>query len=210
MDNSEIGLRIDEFVSQAREAGKLGLVKCSSGNLSHRLDDGTMLISASGAWLPDMVSREVAIVRISDGHILNDQIPSAEQRFHLAIMQNRPDVSTILHFQSPAATAIACMGIEPDYNVIIEVPVYIGKVGHLPYLLPGSQELADAVTRSMLSNSLIQLANHGQVVCGQTYRDTLQKAVFFEMTCQILLQSKFNCIPLGEAEVALLRTYLSR
>lgn len=205
--NFNIDLLTDEFVSWAREAGKFGLIKCSSGNLSHRLDDGTMLISASGSWLADLSTDQVSVVRIKDGYVLNDKKPSVEHRFHLAIMQARPEVSTILHFQSPAATTIAGMNISPDYNVIIEVPVYIGEIGHLPYLPPGSRQLADAIAGSMIRNDLVQLANHGQVVCGHSYRETIQKAVFFELACTIIIQSNFKCIPLDKAKTDSLKSF---
>lgn len=210
MHNFNIDLLTDEFVSWAREAGKFGLIKCSSGNLSHRLADGTMLISASGAWLAELITDQVAMLNISDGSLLNNQKPSAEHRFHLSVMKNRPDVDTILHFQSPAATTIACMGISPDYNVIIEVPIYIGAIGHLPYSPPGSQQLADAVAGSLIKNDLVQLANHGQVVCGRSFRETIQKAVFFELACNIILQSNFNSIPLGKVNTDLLKSYYGK
>jgi ribulose-5-phosphate 4-epimerase/fuculose-1-phosphate aldolase len=198
---------LELFAHWAREAGRSGLVKCSSGNLSQRLDDGTMLISASGSWLSTLETNEIAQISISDDLVLNTVKPSAEYRFHREIMRNRPEVKTVLHFQSLSATTIACMDLIPDYNIIIEVPIYIGKVGFVPFLPPGSVELAEAIGEQILNSNLLQLSNHGQVVCGNDYRDVFQKAIFFELACSVLLQSNFKTRPITGDQIDRLREY---
>jgi ribulose-5-phosphate 4-epimerase/fuculose-1-phosphate aldolase len=117
------------------------------------------------------------------------------------------DVNSVLHFQSPSATTIACMDIKPDYSVIIEIPLYIGEIGHVPFLLPGSEELATAVGVQSVKTDLIQLANHGQVVCGTSYHEVLQKAVFFELACSILLKSNFKAKTIPFDKASILRNY---
>lgn len=200
---------LDLFAGWAHEVGRSGLVKCSSGNLSQRLGDGTMLISASGSWLPTIKTDEIAHISISEDTVLNTVKPSAEYRFHREIMRRRSDVNTVLHFQSLSATTIACMDLIPDYNIIIEVPIYIGKVGYVPFLPPGSVKLAEAIGEHISSASLLQLSNHGQVVCGSNYKDVFQKAVFFELTCSILLQSNFKTRPIPGDQIDQLREYLN-
>jgi ribulose-5-phosphate 4-epimerase/fuculose-1-phosphate aldolase len=199
---------LDLFAHWAHEAGSSGLVKCSSGNLSQRLDDGTMLISASGSWLPSISTNEIAHISIFKDEILSTLKPSAEFRFHRGILQKRPEVNTVLHFQSPSATSIACMEITPDYNVIIEVPIYIGEVGYLPFLPPGSSELANAIVEKARHTDLVQLANHGQVVCGRNYREVFQKAIFFELACSVLLKSNFKARPIPDDQQHKLREYI--
>lgn len=199
---------LDLFTQWAHEAGKSGLVKCSSGNLSQRLDDGTMLISASGSWLSSIKTDEIAHISISEDLVLNTLKPSAEYRFHREIMCKRPEMNTVLHFQSLSATTIACMDFIPDYNVIIEVPIYIGDVGYVPYLPPGSVELAEAIAERILRSDLVQLANHGQVVCGASYREVIQKALFFELACSILLKSNFKARAIPADQIDRLREYI--
>lgn len=203
MEESEF----NEFAFWANETAKHALIKCSSGNLSHRVQNNQMLISASGCWLSELTAKQIAIFNIDNGTLINDIKPSAEHKFHLGIMQSRKEINTVLHFQSQAATTIACMGIEPDYNVIIEIPIYIGKICHLPYFTPGSHQLAEAVIDKMRECSLVQLSNHGQVVCGKSYQDVIQKAVFFELACNILLQSNFSAKALNNVQVESLLTY---
>lgn len=198
---------LELFVHWAHEAGRLGLVKCSSGNMSQRLSDGSMLISGTGTWLTEISEDEISHIAVDQDETFNAVNPSAENRLHRQIYQNRSDINTILHFQSPSATAIACMDIRPDYNVIIEVPIYLGKIGNVPYIPPGTKELAEAVSAQINQSDLVQLANHGQVVCGKNFKETIQKAVFFELACSILIMSSFSVKALPIAAIEKLRGY---
>lgn len=198
---------ISRFIHWAHEAGRLGLMMCSSGNLSHRLDDGSMLISATGSWLGSLNADQISHIRIDDGTILNGVRPSGEIAMHRTIMEQRPDIDTILHFQSPAATTLACLPEETNYNVIIEVPVYIGAVGRVPFIMPCSQMLADAVGHEIKRCSLVQMQNHGQVVCGKGYESTVQKAVFFELASTIILKSGKRAFIIPEEGVEQLKQY---
>ena len=181
--------QISEFVFWAAEAGKYGLVKCSSGNLSQRIAGQQVLISATGSWLPAINAAEVVLIDTAGNYADGQPKPSGEYRLHLGILNTRKEVNTVLHFQSPYATALACRKHPPDYNVIIEVPVYIGNVVTLPFIQPGSQELAAAVARAAETADLIQLSNHGQVVCGRDYKEVIQKAVFFELACSVIVNA---------------------
>lgn len=198
---------ITGFIHWAHEAERLGLVLCSSGNMSHRFDDEHMLISASGSWLGQLEESQIAFLRTGSGEILNGKKASGESAMHRAIMTCRPDIDTILHFQSPAATTLACMDIVPDYNVIIEIPVYIGKISYVPFIMPGSQMLAEAVAAEMTESSIVQMRNHGQVVCGSGYSGTIQKAAFFELACSIILQSNLRAKPIPDGGIQLLKHY---
>ncbi|HRW68957.1 MAG: class II aldolase/adducin family protein [Lentimicrobium sp.] len=199
---------IKSFIHWAHEAERLGLVTCSSGNLSHRVGDGCMLISTTGSWLGQLEESQIALLSTGSGEILNGRKASGESAMHRAIMGCRPDIDTVLHFQSPAATTLACMDLVPDYNVIIEVPVYIGKISCVPFVMPGSQMLAEAVAAEMMDSSIVQMRNHGQVVCGSGYAGTIQKAVFFELACTIILQSNMKALPLPEVSIQQLKHYI--
>ena len=70
---------------------------------------------------------------------------------------------------------------------------------HLP---PGSSQLAQAVI-DVFKDTQTQLAilkNHGVVTVGKDFNDAIQRAVFFEMACQIL-QINPNAKPLDSHTV---------
>lgn len=186
---------IQEFIYWSRRAGAEKLSLCSSGNLSWRTSDDEVLVSATGSWLSDLRAEDVAVCRLSDDAVLNGVMPSREARFHLGIYRERPEVKAVLHFQSTYATAIACMKDRPDsISLTAEIPIYVGEeVPIVPYYMPGSKELADAVTEAMLHHDSCFLANHGEVVAGSSLADAYQKAVFMEMGCRLAVLTRGNC-----------------
>lgn len=196
--------QIREFTSWARRAGAQGLSLCSSGNLSWRVAPDEALVSATGSWLSDLEEGDVAVCRISDGAVLNHVRPSRESRFHLGIYRERPEVNAVLHFQSPYATAVACMEERPEsINLTAEIPLYVGRdIPVVPYLMPGSEDLALAVTAAMKDHDSCLLASHGQVVAGTSLADAYQKAVFFEMGCRLALMTAGNSAVMGPCVLA--------
>ena len=181
---------LEEFVAGCRRVVSYGLVRSSSGNLSCRVNKENMLITATRSWMGEMSKEQIAICRISDGAVLNDKKPSAENGFHFGILRERQDVNVVLHFQSPCATAIACSSKEyKNFAVIPEIPYYLGHVAIVPYLNPGSNELARGVVSAMKGHDLVILKNHGQVTVGKNFDEVIQKATFFELACEIIIHA---------------------
>ena len=148
-----------------------------------------------------MTADDAVLCRISDGEVLNDRRPSIESRFHAGILRARPDVNVVLHFQSPDATAVCCGEPEKtNFFVILEVPYYIGRPAVVEYLPAGSPELASAIVEAAGDHDMILLKNHGQVTVGTDFDDAIQKAVFFELACHVLLHGK-DVRPLSDADV---------
>ena len=182
---------LDRFVDACHRAGAYGLAPYSSGNMSWRLGEDHMAVTASGSWLGELRPDHVAVCRLADGTTANGVKPTCEARFHQGALLARPDVNVVLHFQSPAATAVACMKRPAlDFNVIVEVPYYIGEPAWVDYHAPGSPELADAVIRAMRGHDLAILKNHGQVTVGASFDDAIQRAGFFELACGILISGR--------------------
>ncbi|KAA6302231.1 MAG: L-fuculose phosphate aldolase [Candidatus Ordinivivax streblomastigis] len=194
-----------QFLDAAHRAGNQGLMLCSSGNLSWRIEDDLALISGTGSWVPTIKEENIAVCRISDGQSVEGPRPSIESTFHLGVLRHRKEVNVVLHFQSPFASTVACMKDKPtNFNVTAEIPLHVGReIPLVPYYRPGSPELAQAVTEAMQNHNSILLAKHGQVVCGKDFDDAFQKAVFLEMACEIIVRAgKDNYTTLTEDEIA--------
>jgi ribulose-5-phosphate 4-epimerase/fuculose-1-phosphate aldolase len=57
----------------------------------------------------------------------------------------------------------------------------------------------------MKDHDLAMMANHGQIVVGKSFDDVIQKAVFFELACEIILRGGDDIRPLAPQAVAELR-----
>jgi ribulose-5-phosphate 4-epimerase/fuculose-1-phosphate aldolase len=199
------------FMEASHKMGSHQLLLCSSGNLSWRIDNDIMLISQTGSWLPNLTKDQICISRLTDGMLLNSVRPSMDSGFHFGIMRERKDVKVIMHFQSLYATTLACMPDPPDnFNVINEVPMFIGPVTMLPYICPGSPELGKKVTDTMKNHDLIVLRNHGQVVVGSSFDDVIQKALFFELACGIIIRSNDAAVRLTAEQISEMSRYSNR
>lgn len=193
---------MNAFVRACREAAARGLMRCSSGNLSWRVDAEHMLVTATRSWANRVTADDVVLLRIADGTVLNGRKPTIEVAFHAGILRARPDIDVVMHFQSTHATTLACQETERiNYFVIPEIPVYIGPIGYVPYLTPGSQQLADAVIETMREHDLAIMANHGQVTVARDLDHAIQNAEFFELACQIIIESGDCLRPLAKEAV---------
>jgi len=207
-DPSQLESQIRKFVKWARKAGQYNLVKCSSGNLSHRFDDQHILVSQSRSWLSELDENEIVIVKLPEGDVVHGSKPTGELPLHIHTMIENPSIDTVLHFQSPAATTLACQNEKiEDYNVIIEIPIYVGKVATLPFIMPGSSELAKAVAVASKSAGIIQLSNHGQIATGKSYKEAFQRAVFFELACSVIINTRGNYSLLNDESIKNLSGY---
>lgn len=199
----------EEFVAAAHRAGAEHLMLCSSGNMSCRLGD-KVLMSGTGTWLPAIKKGNIALLDLATAKSENGIKPSMEHVFHLGVLRERPDMNVVLHFQSEYATTVACMKNKPaDFNVTAEIPCHVGReIPVIPYLRPGSPELAEAVVAALKDNDACLLSSHGQVVCGKDYNDAFEKAMFFEMACRIIVQSGMNYDVLNSREIKDLDQYV--
>lgn len=199
---------INQFVEMARRVGQAGLTVCSSGNLSVRHEE-EVLISGTGSWVPELTADRVSVCRLSDGEVLNGIRPSIESVFHMGVMREREDVGCVLHFQSPYATAVACMKNRPtNFNFTAECPLHVGEeIPMIPYYRPGSPELAKAVVEAMREHNSVMLLKHGQVVCGKDFNQAFERAMFMEMACRIAIINGDNVDPLTPAEIKDLDVY---
>jgi ribulose-5-phosphate 4-epimerase/fuculose-1-phosphate aldolase len=178
------------FCSTCQEAARRGLMRCSSGNMSMRLDAERMLVTATGSWLGRLTPDDVVLCNIADGSRVEGRAPTVEIAFHAGILRTRTDMNVVLHFQTPFATTLACRDLgSVNFLVLPEVAVHLGNIGLIPYLTPGSLELAEAVIAVMRNHDMGIMANHGQVTVSRSLDLALQNAEFFELACEIIVRN---------------------
>ena len=188
---------IQDFLGACHDIATRRLVRCSSGNLSMRLDAERLLITTSRSWMETASADDACVCRIADGTLVAGNAPSVEVGFHAGILRTRPHVNVVLHFQTPCATALASRDTQDvNYFVIPEIPYYIGPIARIDYRDPGSEELARAVTEAMLRHDMVTIANHGQVAAAADFTQAIQNAEFFELACEIIVHGRETLKPL--------------
>lgn len=205
-------------ISEARDAWKIlsdlgkrfvdrGLVVGSGGNLSILLpDQKSFLITGTGTSLNRLSEESFAVVGLDGSYSSEGTQPSSEYRVHLAAYQNRSDINTCIHLHPQASVLLAALDIETKFITVDHV-YYLRKIVRVPWLRPGTQEIADAVGRAIVGANLLVLENHGCVVVGKNPELAFSRALNLEEASELTLRSRMVGIEAREVP-SVYREYL--
>lgn len=161
----------------------------SSGNISARLPDG-FLITPTNSCLGRLDPARISKVGLDGKHVSGDK-PSKESFLHLAMYQERPSATGIVHLHSTHSVAVSCLCHANEADILPPITAYyvmrIGKLPLLPYYRPGDMALADAVRSCARAHHAMLLANHGPVVAGKSLDDAVYNAEELEETARLYL-----------------------
>lgn len=159
--------RVADLVEICRRVYDRGMVGGSGGNVSIRSRDG-LLITPTGMRLGDVVADDLVALG-PDGVPLDGGHPSKEWRMHLACYR-RASVNAVMHVHSVYSVGVATLrDLDPACAMPVYTPGYAVRVGRLPavpYLRPGSAELAEEVSAVIAGRNTVLLANHGVLAVG--------------------------------------------
>jgi len=197
-----------------------GLLAGAEGNLSCRLPDGDLLVTASGVDKGTIDHTDVLRVH-ADGTLCHEERrdavprdapardtarrPSSELGMHLACYAARADVQAIVHAHPPAATGFAAAGLPIPADVLPELPVVLGPIALVPYGRPGTPALADAMRPFLAAHDVFLLANHGVTAVGRSIEEALLRMESVEQSARILAVARLlggaQSLPPSEAAV---------
>lgn len=147
---------------------QLGWVAANDGNVSVKLDDGTILATPTG-MSKSFITPEKLIRIDSEGNVLEAAEglrPSSEIKMHLRCYDKRSDVKSVIHAHPPGATGFAVAHKAMDmYNMIEDVAV-IGSVPLTPYGTPSTTEVPDSIEPYLEEHDVMLLENHGALAVG--------------------------------------------
>lgn len=178
------------IVECGRSLFSRGLATGSSGNVSVRLDDDSMLITPTNISLGELQADMIAHV---DGHgaVLGGMQPSKEAFLHQSVYAARPGARAVVHLHATHSAAVSCMaGLCPDNCLPPLTAYHVMKVGPLPlipYHRPGDPALAEEVGKMAADHVAMLLANHGPVVAGHSLRDAMNRIEELEETAKLFL-----------------------
>lgn len=164
----------------------------STGNISARFDDNSFFISASGASLGALSIENLALCKINGETVTHNVIPSKEHRVHAAIYANDPKARAIIHTSPPYVSLIAAAKNYGEFVVehFIEAAVMLQKIAWIPFMLPGSPEIIEAVGVAAKESDVLMMQNHGIMVTGENMRKALNKVDTMEFLCRMIIMAK--------------------
>ncbi|MBM7342616.1 aldolase [Pantoea coffeiphila] len=179
----------EEMVRLGASFFQRGYATGSAGNLSMRLEDGTLLATPTGSCLGELVAERLSKVT-PDGEWIGGDKPSKEISFHRAIYQNNPECGAIVHLHCLYLTALSCLEGLDSKNCIRPFTPYVvmrvGDVPVVPYYRPGDPRLGEDLAKLAPNYRAFLLANHGPVVVGKTLREAADNTEELEETARLI------------------------
>jgi L-fuculose-phosphate aldolase len=190
---SEHELR-QEIVRVARLIWERGFVAATDGNLSARLGQGRLLVTASGLSKGFLTTDDLTVVDLEGKPVSSfrgrGQRASSEIQMHLEVYQQRADVNAVVHAHPPASTAFSIAGVSLARCVIPEVVVTLGAIPTADYATPGTAEVPKSIKQVVRDHDAIIMTHHGSLTVGKTLWEAYMRLEKVEHTAQITLMAQ--------------------
>ncbi|GJM78930.1 hypothetical protein HMSSN139_14260 [Paenibacillus sp. HMSSN-139] len=147
-----------------------------------------MYLSPSGFALEEIEPEQWIEVDIPTGEVTDIGLrPSSEVLMHLYGYRQKPDMGAMVH--THPSHCIAFTLIEHELPIMFpDQAALVGRTAFIPYLIPTTDLLANAVAGKVNEASSILLGNHGLVTTGRNLREAYYRTQVVEESAKILLK----------------------
>lgn len=190
----------EQLLTISQQLCHSGLNRGTSGNVSVRANGGAgqagFLITPSGMMVNKMTPADMVWMDFA-GNATGSRQPSSEWRFHLDILQHRPEANAVIHTHSMFATTLSTLRLDlPAFHYMIALAGG-DSVRCAPYALFGSQQLSDCALLALQDRQACLLANHGMIAIGET----LEKALNITQEVETLCEQYLRALQVGEPHI---------
>jgi len=195
-----------------------GFVAGYEGNLSVRAGREMVLVTPARVCKGDVTVRDLVTIdrkkarSRTSGHRPPARRPTAELEMHLMVYDARSDVEAVVHAHPPVATGFAVAGVPIPERALPEVIVTMGAIPLVPYAMPGTAELADAIREYVTRANAFLLSNHGVLTVGRTIEEAYYRMETVEQVAMSVLAARVLGEPLqlSDAQIAALEKLIER
>ena len=180
---------VRELIDVGRELWKRRLVTGSSGNLSTRLDDGSLVMSRAGISLRNLSAADL-IVTDEAGKPSDDEVrPTSEYQLHVAAYRTRDDINFVLHTHPTFCVVWSKLSsILPRDTVGARET--LRDVIVTRYQPPGTAALADEVAMALKRADNVLMERHGLLAVSSSIEDAFLQTDLAEEAARIAYFSR--------------------
>lgn len=176
----------DDVLQAAKDMLRLGLTAGTSGNVSGRLEDGSVVITPSSIPYDEMTLADLVVIDGTGEVVEGTRSPSSEKLVHLACYKRYPEVVSVIHAH-PVYASMFALARQPIPSAIDEFAVYVG--GDVPvaeYAMTGTPELGENAADCLGDVGSALLANHGTVTVSDSPAKAIHQLGVVERAAQIV------------------------
>ena len=179
------------LIEAGARLGRRGLIAAAEGNLSCRLDDGTLLVTPSGFRKDELRAADLVVLD-GGGVVVEAQPgtrPTSDIAIHRAIYAARPETKAIAHAHLPASMGLTLAGEVPSADALPETALLLGRLPFVPFGEMGSTELAGRVAAAFTEPPeplpvAVLLERHGAVALGDEPGIAVDRLELVEVLCR--------------------------
>jgi ribulose-5-phosphate 4-epimerase/fuculose-1-phosphate aldolase len=179
----------EQIIQITSELFSMGLLTPTGGNVSAlAADPGLYWITPSQMFKGGLRGEDLVCIKPDGTIVEGSRPPSVEYQMHWASYQARPDATAAVHSHAPIATAFGITN--QRFPPINTDAIFLADTKIVPWFMPGSTELAEAVGEALKASRGAILQCHGLMTVGKTMRDAATRTMMLEETARILLYCK--------------------
>ena len=178
-----------QIVQVVNELFQTGHLTATGGNVSALSGDGeTIWITPSGLYKGALDEDSLVHIKPDGSTIQGSNKPSIEYQMHFRAYQTREGMTGAVHTHSPIATAFGICN--QSFEPINTDAVFLADTQIVPWFMPGTAELADAVGEALEKSRGAILQNHGLMAVGKDLRNAATRISLIEETAKLQLYIK--------------------
>lgn len=158
----------EEMITIGQLLWRKDLASGLNGNISRRIDQDTLLLTAHGTCLGNLETKDILAMKI-DGELLEEGSVSTEKLLHTEIYKNFPDAQAVIHTHTTYTNAFF-LANETFVPRIFEAKFYLGEITGIPQTTPAVTD-AGPVVEGFKKNNIVVLRNHGVAAKGENLFD---------------------------------------
>jgi L-fuculose-phosphate aldolase len=166
---SERDLKL-EIIKVGKRLYEAGLAVAKSGNLSARIDEENILITATGTFLGQLKEEDIVKVNLTNAKSTGEFKPSSELPLHGLVYKNFP-AKVVIHCHPPLINGYFAVA-KTLKAMSFETKFYLGDIPVIPQETP-TVTSPEPVIASLKSNNLVVLKNHGTIAIADKFEDAL-------------------------------------
>ncbi len=179
----------EQIIQIVSELFAMGQLTPTGGNVSARGADADRIwITPSQMFKGALSADDLVCIKEDGTPVSGTNKPSVEYQMHWQSYRVRDEATAAVHTHAPYVTAFGITN--QRFPPINTDAIFLADTRIVPWHMPGSTDLAEAVAEALKVSRGAILQCHGLMAVGKTMRDAATRAMMLEETAKLALYCK--------------------